>query len=366
MASSKNIQALDFTLPGKLGKPDLMLPFDPRLDQRIAAWLMKMNERYPAQMPSVTIDMNYDQAVEFIEYMHGAMISTNEELHASMPAFKGLASREYSIEGDSGHQIKLFLDEPKATHTPLPCVIHLHGGGMTFDTAESSANIRWRKSLAEQGLLVIGVEFRNEALSPGHHPFPSGLNDCVGAVRWTHDNRDKLGISSLVVIGESGGGNLAVATGIKANKEGWVDVIDGIYAMAPMLFGFYGAPPPELMSWRENLDLMGSYAAVRAFRMVYDPSGAHEDNPLAYPFCATTDLLKGLPPHIFHNYELDLIRDEGVVFAQRLRAAGVAATSKIINGAHHVPELAMPDAVPEITRDTLASIAAFAKGLADK
>jgi acetyl esterase/lipase len=67
---------------------------------------------------------------------------------------------------------------------------------------------------------------------------------------------------------------------------------------------------------------------------------------------------------MFHNYELDLIRDEGVVFAQRLRAAGVAATSKIINGAHHVPELAMPDAVPEITRDTLASIAAFAKGLA--
>jgi acetyl esterase/lipase len=58
-----------------------------------------------------------------------------------------------------------------------------------------------------------------------------------------------------------------------------------------------------------------------------------------------------------------LIRDEGVVFAQRLRSAGVEATSKIINGAHHVPELAMPDVIPELTRDTLASIAAFARGV---
>ena len=51
------------------------------------------------------------------------------------------------------------------------------------------------------------------------------------------------------------------------------------------------------------------------------------------------------------------------MFAQRLRSAGVEATSKIINGAHHVPELAMPDVIPELTRDTLASIAAFARGV---
>ena len=80
------------------------------------------------------------------------------------------------------------------------------------------------------------------------------------------------------------------------------ECIDGVYAMAPMLFGFYGRPPPELMSWRENLDLMGSYAAVRAFRMAYDPSALHERNPLAYPFSAKTEDLRGLPPHILHNH----------------------------------------------------------------
>ena len=364
LQKSKNIrQELDFTLPGKLGNPDLMLPMDPRLDHRIAEWLMNMNQRYPAQMPNVTMEMDYDQVLEFIDFMHGMVASTDKELFASMPAFESVNSHERSIKGDEGQKIKLFIDEPKDSERVLPCIVHMHGGGMTFDTAASAANIRWRKSLAEHDLKVVGVEFRNEAAFPGHHPFPAGLNDCAAAVRWVHKNRKRLGISSIVLIGESGGGNLAVATGIKANKDGWINNIDGVYAMAPMLFGFYGRPPPELMSWRENLDLMGSYAAVRAFRMAYDPSALHERNPLAYPFSAKTEDLRGLPPHILHNYELDLIRDEGVVFAQRLRSAGVEATSKIINGAHHVPELAMPDVIPELTRDTLASIAAFARGV---
>jgi len=355
-------EKLDFTLPGKLGNPDLMLPMDPRLDPRIAHRLMEMAVRYPAQMPNVTMDMDYEDAVEFIGYMHAMMTATDAELFANMPAFEHIASREHLIGGAEGHSIELFIDQPENSHRPLPCVVHLHGGGMTFDTARSASNVRWRKSLAEQELVVIGVEFRSEGLSSGHQPFPAGLNDCATAVRWAHDNRDQLGISSIVLIGESGGANLAIATGIKANVDGWINAIQGVYAMAPMIFGFYDGPPPELMSWRENLGLMGSYATLRAMRMVYDPDSIHKDNPLAYPFSATKDVLKGLPPHILHNYELDLIRDEGVVFAQKLRAAGVAATSKIINGAHHVPEIAMPDTVPELTIDTLASIASFARG----
>ena len=39
------------------------------------------------------------------------------------------------------------------------------------------------------------------------------------------------------------GGNLAVATAVKANIEGWVDAIDGVYAMAPMILGFITSVP---------------------------------------------------------------------------------------------------------------------------
>ena len=92
---------------------------------------------------------------------------------------------------------------------------------MIFDTARNASNVRWRKSLAELNAVVVGVEFRNEGLSEGHQPFPAGLDDCAAAVRWVHENRDELQISSIIVIGESGGGNLAISTALKASSEGW-------------------------------------------------------------------------------------------------------------------------------------------------
>ena len=48
-------------------------------------------------------------------------------------------------------------------------------------------------------------------------PFPAGLNDCVSGVRWLVDQADELGIdaSKIIVAGESGGGNLAIATGMQ-------------------------------------------------------------------------------------------------------------------------------------------------------
>ena len=354
---------LDIVLPGRLGSPTMTMFEDPRLDPRIIKELTT-NTLPPTSMPpEITLSSSYESAIEWIEFMHEAMRANDAVFLKSMPEFSDVESTELSIESDSSHKIKLFIDKPEKPGTFMPCIVHMHGGGMTFDTAESPQNIRWRKSLAQQGMLVVGVEFLSEALFPGHHPFPAGLNDCAKAVRWAHDNREKLGVSSIIVLGESGGGNLAIASAIKANKEGWIDNIDGVYAMAPMLYGFYGAPPPNLMSWRENLDYMGSHAMMRAMRMAYDPNGENHENPLAYPFAAKDNELRGLPPHIIVNYELDLIRDEGVAFAQRLRNSGVDATSMIINGSNHCNEIAMPDVMPELTRDRLMSIAAFARGV---
>ncbi len=367
LKKSKNIgQELDFMLPGKLGNPEMTMFEDPRLDPRIIKELTT-NTAFPSiTPPEITLTSSYEAVVDWIDFMHESMRANDANFLKSMPTFSDIESTELSIASDGSHKITLFIDQPINMDSPLPCIVHMHGGGMTFDTAKSPQNIRWRKSLAQQGLVVIGVEFLSEALFPGHHPFPAGLNDCARALRWAHDNRSHLGISSIIALGESGGGNLAIASGLKANREGWIDILAGVYAMAPMLYGFYGAPPPELMSWRENLDYMGSYAMMRAMRMAYDPKEEHQENHLAYPFAAKGGELEGLPPHIIVNYELDLIRDEGVVFAQRLRNSGVDATSLIINGSNHCNEIGMPDAMPELTRDRLMSIATFARGVKAK
>lgn len=365
LKKSKNIgQELDFMLPGKLGNPDMNMIDDPRLDRRIRDAYIA-NPVLPEAPPvELSIYPTYEDSLAMVQWMDDMLKGKSAQQEASMPYFPDITSSRETIEGTTGHKISLYVDKPKKYSGPIPCLLHFHGGGMSFSSATAPLSIRWRKTLAQQGLLVIGVEFANQTLHEGNQPFPAGLNDCASAVRWAHSNRNTLGISSVVLTGESGGGNLVIATAIKANKEGWVNEIDGVFALAPMIIGIYGPElPPNLPSWRENYGYMGNRPLVRMMTKVYDPNDEHEKNPLAWPFHAQDSDLRGLPPHIILNYELDLIRDDGVVFAQKLRAAGVDATAMIINGADHVPEIAMPDTIPELTRSTLASIAAFSRGV---
>lgn len=351
-------------LPGKLGDPELTLFQDPRLHPAIRSALMASSGAKPGVFPpTLTMDSSYDDCVKFVEHMHDVILNSDVEVSSIRQDNPDVVASTEIIKGDEGNDILLFVERPKIIDRVLPCVVHIHGGGMTFSSAETPETVLWRTELAKMGLLVIGVEFRSEALSSGHHPFPHGLNDCASAVRWVLENKSRLGVSSLTVAGESGGGNLAIALGIKAKLEGWVDNIDGVFAMAPMVSGVYDADVPTLSSWRENMGYQGTMPMYRAMTKVYDPTSRFKNDPRAWPFCAGKSVLKGLPPHVILNYELDLIRDDGVVFAQRLQAAGVSASSRVVNGAHHVPEIAMPDAVPEMVRESLASIASFTKGL---
>ena len=68
------------------------------------------------------------------------------------------------------------------------------------------------------------------------------------------DNKARLGISKLIVSGESGGGNLTLATTLKAKRDGRIGQIDGVYAQCPYIYGMYAQKPRELMSLHENDD----------------------------------------------------------------------------------------------------------------
>ena len=359
----------ELMLPGKLGNRGINLLTDPRLSPAIKKALMNVPPALRGIFPpTITMASEYQECLDFIYYLDKMWLRESSRDQATKSSGESLEiTTNKVIEGTDGNKIELFIDRPLESKNRLPCIIHIHGGGMSFSSARNPLTRRWRRSLSSLGMIVIGVEFRSETLHPGHHPFPNGLNDCASAVKWAHSNRDYLGVSKIIVSGESGGGNLALATALKANLENWVNAIDGVYALAPMIVGVYDRAPshPELISWTENLGLQGNLAMVRAMTMVYDPEFQHEKNPLTWPLYAQDKHLEGLPPHFILNYELDLIRDDGVVYARKLLKNGVSAISRIVNGAHHVPEIAMPDAVPELTQDTLSSILTFARGVKD-
>ena len=112
--------------------------------------------------------------------------------------------------------------------------------------------VRWRDELASRGVVVVGVEFRNCGGALGPHPFPAGLDDCTSALLWLHANREQLGVSAIVVSGESGGGNLTLATTLRAKRDGHLDAIDGVYAQCPYISGLYADRPRNCTSLSQS------------------------------------------------------------------------------------------------------------------
>jgi acetyl esterase len=267
-----------------------------------------------------------------------------------------------TITGADGDELTLIIHRPSGPQATLPAVVHFHGGGGVILKATDSCYERWRDELAASGLLVVGVEFRNAAGALGTHPFPAGLNDCAAAVRWVAAHKEELGVGEVVMSGESGGGNLALAVAIRANREGWVDEISGVYAMAPMISGAWGMPD-DLPSQRENDGYFISCALLDIMGATYDPGGRHGNEATCWPFLAADADLEGLPPHVVSVNELDPLRDEGLAYQRRLVSNGVSAIGRTVNGTVHGGDVFFRAALPDVYASTIRDISGFAKQL---
>jgi acetyl esterase/lipase len=160
-----------------------------------------------------------------------------------------------------------------------------------------------------------------------------------------------------VVAGESGGGNLTLATGLKLLKDGDIGLIKGLYALCPYIAGEWPAPnsPSSVDNNGILLELHNNRGA-----MAYGIAEFEKKNPLAWPGFATIDDVKGLPPTIISVNELDPLRDEGVNFYRLLLSAGVKARCRQVMGTVHGTEV-FPLACPDISRDTASDLANFVR-----
>jgi acetyl esterase/lipase len=350
-------------LPGRLGNPDLTLRDDPRADPRMVAAMIPIGlaDRTPPQ--PVGMDSPLDALHEFNSVAEAGYDALFAALAADLPPVEGVERSVEVITGVDGNDITLYLHRPVGATGPLPGLLHLHGGGMTILQASGVGYQRWRDHLAATGAVVCGVEFRNASGKLGPHPFPAGLNDCTSALKWFAAQRDRFGLSSVVVTGESGGGNLTLATPLQAKRDGHLDLIDGVYAQCPYISNAYGAPPAELTSLVENDGYFLSCEQMEVMAMLYDPTLASATDPLAWPYHADVDDLAGLPPHVISVNELDPLRDEGLVYYRKLAAAGVSVAARTVNGTCHAGDCLLEAYVPEVFHSTIRDIVGFARSL---
>jgi acetyl esterase/lipase len=241
-------------------------------------------------------------------------------------------------------------------------VVYIHGGGMQSMSAFNGMYKAWGRIIASQGVAVVMPDFRN-ALRPSSAPevlpFPAGLNDCVSAVKWAHANAARLGCDPdrIIVAGESGGGNLTLATGLKLLRDGDMGLVQGLYALCPYIAGVW--PLPQNPSSIENNGIMLELHNNRG-AMAYGIAELEAKNPLAWPGFASEADVKGLPPVVISVNECDPLRDEGVGFYRLLLRAGQPARCRQVMGTTHGAEI-FSIACPDISRDTAADLARFAR-----
>jgi len=350
-------------LPGRLGSPGMMLKDDPRADPRLVAAMASLGMDVAPPPAPVSGSSSIADVLAYVAVAEAGMSSAFGSLFASLEPVAGVESRAEHITGVDGNDIPLYIHRPINATGVLPCIVHTHGGGMVMLQAADPSYVRWRDELAATGLVVVGVEFRNGAGVLGSHPFPAGLSDCASAVRWVHANRSTLGVGAIVVSGESGGGNLALATALTAKRDGWIDQIAGVYAQCPYISGQYASPPPELTSLVENDGYLIEVSMAGALVKAYDPTGEHARDPLAWPLHASRSDLSGLPPHVISVNQLDPLRDEGLAYYAKLLDAEVSAVGRTVNGTCHAGDCLFRAAIPDVYAATIRDIHGFAASL---
>lgn len=298
------------------------------------------------------------------------MAALLERIHrARRPAFHSLSPREARLAYRMGAEI---LDLPRAplprvqdlevagrparlyapSEAALPVLLYLHGGGFTIGDLETHDSL-CRQLALRSGAAVMALDYR---LAPEHR-FPAAVDDAWAALAWLHEHGAGLGLDGarLAVGGDSAGGTLAASTAFFARDR-------GLPLALQLLITPGTASRPSTASHKlfANGFLLDA-AGIDWFFDHYIDRGQRHDWRFA-PLEAEDH--GGLAPACIVLAECDPLVDEGIAYADTLRAAGVPVQLELYRGVthdfikmgRHIPEaLTALDACAAAIREQLKS-----------
>ena len=272
------------------------------------------------------------------------------------PDSRGVSREEILVQnqiaGADEPDVRCLLYKPlEETDGLRPGYLHMHGGGYLFGEPEGSDATNL-KICAELGAVVVSVDYR---LAPEHSGL-GPLNDCYAALGWLHNNADVLNVdvNRIGIGGESAGGGMAAALGLKARDENEHSVCHQ-HLTYPMLDDRTGSDQ------NPGDPLVGEFIWTRPHNQYAWGAYLGDTPPAAPQVPARAESLEGLPPTWMHTVALDLFRDENIEYAKRLMAAGVPTDLSVYPGACHGYQGVVKAAVSK--RYTREFMEALAKGL---
>jgi acetyl esterase/lipase len=273
------------------------------------------------------------------------------------PVTEGVELREHTVAARGEHpETPVYVYEPPARVRPSGVLLWIHGGGFVLGHP-SSYHPLCSRIAAELGLLVVSVDYR---LAP-EHPFPAGLEDCYTALEWIHRNAVDLGVdpARVAIGGDSAGGGLAACLAQLAHDRGELRV--GFQLLVyPMLDDrtvlrtdhagtgdFIWTPVSNRYGWTAYLG--------------HEP---REEEPRPYAVAARRPDLSGLPPAWIGVGDLDLFHSEDLVYAERLKVAGVPCELVEVPGMYHGADDFFDGRAESMTQFRRSMLAALRRGVA--
>ncbi|KAK4497762.1 hypothetical protein PRZ48_010415 [Zasmidium cellare] len=233
------------------------------------------------------------------------------------------------------HQFPIRVYRPTRTgNRNLPVMIYFHGGFWVAGDANTE-DLGCRAIIAHgNDIVIVSFEYR----LVGDVDWQSTFSDAERAVVWLASNASQFGgdvYKGYLVSGAEGGCHLAAISAIRVRDRHPEVKITGQCLIVPTTIAWPDAKIPE--DWRRRLESHEEHvdAPVMNERLYEELVGAlkmsDEEKRKGENFPCLADL-KGLPPAYLPMDECDPTRDQGFLYAELLREAGVMIRTDYYRG----------------------------------
>lgn len=282
-----------------------------------------------------------------------------EQRGADMPRlgaqYDDLRTGDVAFPGEGG-EIRARVYFPPTRSAALPTIVLFHGGGWIVGSIDFNDQMA-RSLCVATNSVVVNSGYR---LAP-EHQFPAAADDASAAVRWAFENVGELGGDArrIGVAGISAGANLAAVAALDMAEAG-LDLAVQVL-IVPTLDA--GREYPSKMENAEGYLLTAK--DLELSNETYCPRSRGLDrDPRRSPMYASQEMLALTAPAVVAVSEHDVVRDEGLAYAKRLRAAGNPAKTLYNKGMiHNVSDVFT--AVPSV-RQAIEATWEAARGFLDE
>ena len=251
--------------------------------------------------------------------------ATGVAVSMGMPAKMPIARvAEIQVAGAAG-MLPARVYDPQLAKGLAPVILYFHGGGWvtgTLDTYDASD-----RALANStGAIVLSVAYR---LAPESR-FPAAQDDADASYAWLLKNAGSIGgdPKQIALAGESAGGNLAIDTAIWARDQHLPAPVHQLLVY-PVVGTDLTTP-----SYQETTKAVPLNRAAIEWYVAHFTNGPADLKDSRLNVVGAADL-RGLPPTTIVSAEIDPLRSEGEMLAQKLSAAGVPVEQRTFPGVTH-------------------------------